>query len=101
MQGLTYECNRMWLWWWTTQLGEVQELAEPAHGAGISVLGDAGGLNLVEQGLATAYNPVVVGDADRYEERESFPNRTVAEISISESTTGKTCPRPRVCHDES
>ena len=91
----------MWHWWWTTQLGDVQELAEPAHGAGISVLGDAGRLDLGKQGLETAYNPVVVGDADHYESGESFPNRTVTETSFSESTAAKTCPRPIVCHDES
>ena len=91
----------MWWWWWSTQLGEVKELAESARGDDFSVLGDAGGLSLKKQGFASAYNPVVVGDADFYEDGESIPNRTVTETSVSESAAAKICPRPLVSHDES
>ena len=101
IQELTYKYNRMWWWWWSTQLGEVKELAEPDRGADIRVLGDAGVRDLGKQGLDSAYNPVVVGDADLYEDGESIPNRTVTKTSISESAAAKMCPRPLVSHDES
>ena len=86
----------MWHWWWSTQLGDVRQLALQARGDEISVLGNAGGMDLADQGLATAYNPVVVGDADFYEDGESIRNRTG-----SESVAAKICPRLSNSHDES
>ena len=91
----------MWHWWWSTQLGDVRELALEARGDGISVLGNAGELDLGDQGVATAYNPVVVGDADFYEDGESIPNRAVAEASFPESVAAKICLRQSNCRDKS
>ena len=96
---LTYKCNRMWLWWWSTQTGEVRELAVQARGADINVLGDAGRLGHGAQGLDNAYNPVLVGDLDRYEEGESIPSRTVTEIFTSESAAAISRSRALVCQD--
>ena len=61
----------MWWWWWNTQLGEVEELATQALGDPISVLADSGELDLETQGRENAYDPVVVGDAGRYNGSES------------------------------
>ena len=66
-------------------MGDVTELAEPARGAGINVLGDSGEQSLEMQGWETAYNPVEVGDPSLYESGESIPDRTVIETSISDS----------------
>ena len=66
-------------------MGDVTELAEPARGAGINVLGDSGALSLGIQGWDTQYNPVEVGNPSLYESGESIPDRTVIETSISDS----------------